>query len=79
LAAIFYIKPIYVKELAHGAEDMEQKSEIYFASCLAIDLDSPSEYAYLEKLAGALRLPSDLAEQIKFQAKQALNNDRVLN
>jgi uncharacterized membrane protein YebE (DUF533 family) len=72
-------QPIYVEELAHGAQNMEQKSEVYLASCLAIDLDSPSEYTYLAKLASALSLPLDLAEQIKFQAKQALNSDRVLN
>jgi uncharacterized membrane protein YebE (DUF533 family) len=72
-------QPIYVEELAHGAQTMEQKSEVYLASCLAIDLDSPTEYSYLDKLAGALGLPFDLAEQIKSQAKEALGSDRMLN
>lgn len=72
-------QPIYVEELAHGAQSIEQKSEVYLASCLAIDLDNPAEYHYLEKLATALGLPVDLAEQIKIQAKQALDSDRVLN
>jgi uncharacterized membrane protein YebE (DUF533 family) len=72
-------QPIYVEELAHGAQSMEQKSEVYLASCLAIDLDNTSEYAYLNKLAGALGLPLDLAEQIRSQAKQALDSERVLN
>jgi uncharacterized membrane protein YebE (DUF533 family) len=72
-------QPIYVQELAHGAQNMEQKSEIYLASCLAIDLDNPAEYSYLDKLAGALNLPGDLAQQIRTQAKEALSSDRVLN
>jgi uncharacterized membrane protein YebE (DUF533 family) len=72
-------QPIYVEELAHGAQSMEQKSEVYLASCLAIDLDNPSEYSYLDRLATALGLPLELAEQIKSQAKQALDSERVLN
>lgn len=72
-------QPIYVEELVHGAQSMEQKSEVYLASCLAIDLDNPSEYSYLDKLATALGLPFELAEQIKSQAKQALDSERVLN
>jgi uncharacterized membrane protein YebE (DUF533 family) len=72
-------QPIYIEELAHGAQSMEQKSEVYLASCLAIDLDNPAEYSYLNKLAGALGLPLELADQIKSQAKQALDSDRVLN
>jgi uncharacterized membrane protein YebE (DUF533 family) len=72
-------QPIYVEELAHGAQSMEQKSEVYLASCLAIDLDTSCEQNYLNKLAGALSLPLDLADQIKSQAKQALDSERVLN
>ena len=72
-------QPIYVEELAHGAQGMEQKSEVYLASCLAIDLDHQSEHNYLNKLAGALGLPLDLADQIKTQAKQALDSERMLN
>jgi uncharacterized membrane protein YebE (DUF533 family) len=72
-------QPIYVEELAHGAQGMEQKTEVYLASCLAIDLDNTCEHNYLNKLAGALGLPLDLAEQIKSQAKQALDSHKVLN
>ncbi len=72
-------QPIYIEELVYGAQGMEQKSEVYLASCLTIDLDSTAEHSYLNKLASALTLPLDLAEQIKSQAKQALNNERVLN
>jgi uncharacterized membrane protein YebE (DUF533 family) len=72
-------QPIYVEELAHNTHGMEQKSEVYLASCLAIDLDNASEHNYLHKLASALGLPMDLADQIKSQAKQALDSERVLN
>lgn len=72
-------QPIFVEEIAHGAQSMEQKSEVYLASCLAIDLDSAAEFDYLNKLAGALSLPMDLAEQIRQQAKQALDSEKVLN
>jgi len=72
-------QPIYVEELAYGAQSMEQKSEVYLASCLAIDLDNPSEYTYLDGLSTALGLPLELAEQIKSQAKEALDSERVLN
>jgi uncharacterized membrane protein YebE (DUF533 family) len=72
-------QPIYVEELAHNAQNMEQKSEVYLASCLAIDLDNPCEHNYLSKLATALGLPSELADQIKSQAKEALDSERVFN
>ncbi|MFT7413171.1 MAG: uncharacterized membrane protein YebE (DUF533 family) [Paraglaciecola sp.] len=70
---------IYVEELTHGAQSMEQKSEVYLASCLAIDLNNHSEYSYLDRLATALGLPFELAEQIKNQAKEALDNEKVLH
>ncbi|MGK0306862.1 MAG: uncharacterized membrane protein YebE (DUF533 family) [Gammaproteobacteria bacterium] len=72
-------QPIYIEELAHNTQNMEQKSEVYLVSCLAIDLDNICEHNYLDKLATALGLPLDLAEQIKNQAKQALDNSRILN
>jgi uncharacterized membrane protein YebE (DUF533 family) len=72
-------QPIYIEELAYGAQSMEQKSEVYLASCLTIDLDNTAEYTYLNQLVSALGLPLELAIQIKSQAKQALDNERALN
>lgn len=72
-------QPIYVEELAHGAHNMEQKSEVYLASCLAIDLDNPAEYNYLESLERVLNLPQGLSEQIRVQAKNALLENNQLN
>jgi uncharacterized membrane protein YebE (DUF533 family) len=61
--------PIAVNELAAGADSIEQKSEIYLASCLAIDPDHPSEQAHLEQLAQVLALPDGLAEQLQRQVR----------
>lgn len=58
-------QPICIGELCHSTHNTEQKSEVYLASCLAIDLDTTLEHNYLSKLATTLGLPVDLAEQIK--------------
>ena len=63
---------ISVEELASGAGSIEQKSELYLASCLAIDPDSPSEQAHLDRLASALGLPEGLPGELQWQAKKAL-------
>jgi uncharacterized membrane protein YebE (DUF533 family) len=70
-------KPISVEEIASGANGLEQKTELYLASCLAINPDHPSEQVHLEKLALALQLPAGLAEHLQSQAQQALLSDSV--
>jgi uncharacterized membrane protein YebE (DUF533 family) len=57
-------QPIYIEELAYVAQGMEQKSEVYLASCLTIVLDNTAEHTYLNQLATALGLPLELAIQI---------------
>ena len=66
------IKDIAVEEIASGAVGLEQKTELYLASCLVIDPDDPREKAHLEKLATALQLPAGLPEHLQAQAQQAL-------
>jgi uncharacterized membrane protein YebE (DUF533 family) len=66
-------QPITVEEIAQGIDSLEEKSEIYLASCLAIDPDHPLELAHLEKLGQALDLPEDLAQQLQLQAQQAVH------
>jgi uncharacterized membrane protein YebE (DUF533 family) len=66
-------QPITVEELARGAESLEQKSEIYLASCLVINSDHPLEQAHLEQLASALDLPEGLAQQLQWQAQRAMD------
>ena len=64
-------QPISVEELAKGIESMEQKSEVYLASCLAITPDHPAEQAHLDKVAKALELPQGLAHELQWQAQKA--------
>ncbi|MGD2075897.1 MAG: DUF533 domain-containing protein [Gammaproteobacteria bacterium] len=62
-------RPIAVNELVAGLNTVEQKSEVYLASCLVIDPDDPSEQAHLDQLSRALQLPDGLAEQLQRQAR----------
>ncbi|MEE1673492.1 tellurite resistance TerB family protein [Agarivorans aestuarii] len=66
-------QPISIGELASDIDTIEQKSELYLASCFAINLDNAAEQAHLDGLAYALRLPFDLAEQLQKQAHQAIH------
>ncbi len=68
-------QPIYIQELVHGAQTMEQKAEVYLASCLTIGVDNSAEEVHLEQLRNGLGLPSELAQQIRLQAKQALSDE----
>jgi len=60
------------EELAVGAATIEQRSELYLASCLVIDPDHPSERAHLEQLAAVLELPEGLAQQLQWQAQHVM-------
>jgi len=64
-------QPISVAELAQGVDTLEQKTEVYLASFLAINPDHPSEKAHLDQLAKALALPAGLPEHLQAQAQQA--------
>ena len=63
-----FIKPIEVDDIICDLETLEQKAEIYLASCLVIELDHQSEYVYLSNLARALDLPQGLEQQLREQA-----------
>ena len=63
---------ITVEELTVGAKTIEQRSEIYLASCLVIEPDHPSETAFLDRLEAALELPDGLAPQLQWQARKAM-------
>jgi uncharacterized membrane protein YebE (DUF533 family) len=64
-------RPITVQELAVDVDGIERKSEVYLASCLAIDPDRPAEQAHLDRLATALDLPDGLADELQRQARRA--------
>ncbi|OED50439.1 hypothetical protein AB838_02180 [Rhodobacteraceae bacterium (ex Bugula neritina AB1)] len=57
--------PIAIARLSEGEE---QAAEIYLVSLLALDLDTPEERRYLDRLADALLLPEELKLQLEQQA-----------
>lgn len=65
-------QPVSVGELGRADLSIEQKSELYLASCLIIDADNWQERAHLNRLASALHLPVDLAMQLQSQAQTAV-------
>lgn len=64
-------EPEAPEQLALGINRLEQKTELYLASCLAIDVINAAEQAYLDRLAAALQLPTDLALQLQADAQRA--------
>jgi len=61
--------PIAIARLSEGEE---QAAEIYLVSLLALDLDTPEERRYLDRLGDALLLPDDLKQHLEQQAQAAL-------
>lgn len=65
---------ISIDEITQGISSIEQKSEVYLASCLVIDPDHQDEQAHLDLLATALSLPESLSRQLQWQAHQAISH-----
>lgn len=65
--------PPDVQTIANSASNLEQASEIYLVSRLAIDPDHPMEWNYLQQLSTQLALPPDLVDQLEqqLQAQQS--------
>jgi uncharacterized membrane protein YebE (DUF533 family) len=57
-------KDIDLASLAAAVATPEQGAELYLAATLAVDPDEPAERAYLDALAGRLRLPAELRAQL---------------
>ncbi len=68
-----FTRPISIDEIICEARTVEQKAELYLASCLAINLDHEAEYAHLSALSRALNLPLGLEHQLRAQARGAVN------
>ena len=60
--------PADAATIAGLARTEEQKAEIYLASALSIDPDTPQEQAYLTDLAGRLSLPKGLSGYLDAEA-----------
>lgn len=63
--------PPGIDTIASLANGLEQASEIYLVSRMAIDPDHPSERAYLSELAARMYLPEGLVAQLESQMEQA--------
>lgn len=60
-------KPVDLAALASCVQGIEQASEVYLVSRLAIDVDHSAERAYLDALAHRLDLPGDLVAHLEHQ------------
>lgn len=58
-------RPIDLVELAGRVRSPEAASQVYLASCLAIDVDTPAERAYLDRLARQLGLEPARARELE--------------
>jgi uncharacterized membrane protein YebE (DUF533 family) len=61
-------RPVDVQTLVAAATSQERAVEIYTASLLAIEVDTPAERGYLAMLAAALGLPDALVTHIHREA-----------
>ncbi len=59
--------------IARLARNEEQSAEIYIASAMAVDSDTAEEKRYLDRLADALHLPSDLRSRLDAEASRSID------
>lgn len=57
-------QPVDIESLASEVDSPHMATEVYTASLFAIDVDTPGEQAYLNKLSTRLGLPSSLVQQL---------------
>jgi len=58
-------KPVDVERIASLADSPETAAELYIASAMVVDLESPEERIYLDSLAAALKLDSQLVAELE--------------
>ena len=63
--------PLDIDAIARSARNPEEASEIYAASLLAIDVDSPAERGYLSLLAARLKLDDALVAHLHATLEEA--------
>lgn len=64
-------RPVDLTAIASSARGIEQATELYLVSRLAIDIDHPAERAYLEALSHRLNLPAELVAHLDRQVDSA--------
>lgn len=68
-------QPADLSIIAASTTGIEQASEIYLVSRLAIDLDHPAERAYLDALTHKLNLPAELVDHLNRQVMAGSSAD----
>jgi len=58
-------KPVDAERIAALADTPETAAELYISSAMVVDMDSPSERGYLDKLAAALKLDLELVKELE--------------
>ena len=61
--------PVDIDAIVNSATSPEVAAEIYIASLLAVDVDTPAEKSYLNMLAARLQLPRELVVELESQVK----------
>ncbi len=64
-------RPTDIAVIAASASGIEQATELYLVSRMAIDVDEPSERAYLQALSHRLNLPAELVAHLDRQVEGA--------
>ncbi|MCS2609631.1 tellurite resistance TerB family protein [Halomonas dongshanensis] len=63
--------PLDANALAQQADSPQAAREMYLISLAVIDEENPMERAWLDQLAGALKIPRDVAGELEHQARHA--------
>ncbi|MBX2880704.1 MAG: tellurite resistance TerB family protein [Granulosicoccus sp.] len=58
-------KPVDVASIAALADTQETAAELYLASSLVVDMDSPAERQYLDRLAEAMNIDNDMKARLE--------------
>jgi uncharacterized membrane protein YebE (DUF533 family) len=64
-------QPIDINAIAAAARGIEQATELYLVSRIAINVDHPAERAYLQALGHKLNLPTELIAHLDHQVEGA--------
>ena len=64
-------QPVDINAIAASARGIEQATELYLISRIAIDVDHPAERAYLQALGHKLNLPTELMAHLDHQVEAA--------
>lgn len=66
-------QPVDIAALATTVAGIEQATELYLVSRIAIDVDHPAERAYLQALGHKLNLPAELVAHLDHQVESGIS------